>query len=238
MDHYDRPAYCPKCGVTCNLEVTISQERRNTCPQCNLVFFDASEQFKGVFYGLFYESGDPGSPPFAMFREEDDVNQYLRFLTESEDDDAVATARQSTVMKCCVYGIYQNSSDHDPWDGKFQDFIPDDCPADMVEARELSVPDDPTPAYADDMSNLVMEEKFRLGGRVPAYFCARTARWYVFFLNTNIQCADYVSINDGPSNFMHTYLRGTTDCLRTNHQIRFLTWQEFVDEGGRVKIPK
>lgn len=235
--HYERPAYCPACNVSCTLRELASQERENTCPQCGKVFIDATEPFHGNFHGLFYESADPGSPPMAMFRDEDDLKKYLAYLEKDTDEDAQATARQVVELRCSVYGIYNNTTDDDPFADTFQPFIPDELPADVIDTREPVVDFSQQPPDGENpMLRLKVVERFRLAGDVPAYFCARTGRWYVFFLLSGDP--DYVSVNDGGTSFVHVYLAGMVACLRTNEAVDFLAWDAFVSRGGKVKLPK
>lgn len=237
--HYEDPTLCPKCGTLCSVRINVAQERENACPSCGVQFVDMSEQFEpGNYQGLFYSEADQGSPPIAMFAKEEDLQKYLAFLENSKDEDDHVTARQTTALRCSVYGVYWNGGlGEDPWADKFQPFVPDDLPAEMP-LRDLTFERDELDP--DDLSQIRMDRHFEVGGGVPVFFCPRTYRWYLFWCRdegTDKPVVEYQSLNDGPGNVARTHLHGVWSVARHITGIKFLTWEQYREMGGKIKIP-
>ncbi len=246
MSYFDEPAVCPKCQIRCALHITPSQERENTCPQCGLKFTDSSEQFNGLFYGLFSESGDPGDGPVAMFSRQETLDQWLKYLEADPDKDYLPSCMFTALVD--VYGRAWPAPEEDRGkmggrDGagkeQFLPFEPDDLPAGCrpvgfeVTAGDIT---EPPP-------ELFMHLAMMVGDGVNyanVYRCQQTDRYYMF-ARIGDEMLVPVSINDGPTGYITAHMHGmkaAMECVDRQHDsdgtIGWLTWDEYKTAGGTI----
>lgn len=236
MDHYERPAFCPDCGVPCVMEITVAQERENSCPQCGKTFTDFSEQFQGNYVGVLSEEHDPASPPYALFLDEEVCKAFMTWLA----DHAPEALRESLHFptrsygwsRSSVYGVVWNGADDDdPWKDKFQPFIPDDLVDEGLVPRNQAADVTVVGEHEDWHASIRMIRQ-AVTGQAPIYFCEQTQRWYLFYLD-RAEKPRYSSINDGPTNFARAHLSGIVQALNAGGLVT-LTWEEFEMRDGRI----
>lgn len=233
---------CPKCGnPNCALEVHVNQERENTCPECGTTFTDAHEQFGPMTYvGLYHEGGEETDPPFAMFRDRDAVDRYLKIAAACDDEDTAFVARNLIPTDTTVYGAYWNSSEENPYGDKPIPFTPEDIPRQPSEGGSTEV----TASVKGDWP-VRMTLMWHLG-LAPVYFCGNNQRWYVFVRMPRDKL-EIISINDAPRQFLVAYFNGVKNGMLKTAQhvekqfpletLHFMTWEQFTAAGGTVSVP-
>lgn len=236
----ETPSECPKCGETCVLRVTASQERENTCPKCGFEFTDVSERASANYVGLFSECSEAYDPPKAMFLDPADMERYLKYLREDKaDEDAQYDARNAITARCSAYvAVWNGPEDEDPWRDKFQPFVPEEL-EDRYEPKRPGL--EVTVTGADLAAKVVMHPTYSLFDGALVYFCTTTDRWYLFVQYPNGQ-VEAASINNAPGTFPRVYLSGVhaavVGAARTcNGSVKFLTWSEFCGLGGTIALP-
>jgi hypothetical protein len=238
---------CPKCGFPdCVLEVTVSQERENTCPACGEKFTDAHEQFPPmVMHGLYYEGGEETSPPVALFESQVLLDEFVKYLKKSEDDDDRHLANSTVSMDTTVYGAYWNSSEPNPYGDKPIPFTPEHLPRQPSGVGTANV----TATGMDRKWPIRMSPEMLIGDW-QVYFCGNDQRWYMFVRMPGDKL-EVVSINSGPGNFARIYMAGMKAAILTaerntlggllgtipQERITPLTWEQFVAAGGKLDIP-
>lgn len=231
----DRPSLCPKCGVLCTMRVTVAKDRENTCTQCGDVFIDATSQFEQNYIGLFPQEGDAGDAPFALFRDASTLNGFLRFLkqhaTEEETD---RVPLDSIDMRCSVYGAYWNSTDTDPWEARFQHFVPHALEEYALPSFEVR--------HKLGVETLKMQQRFFLeSDESPVYFCTNNKRWYMFIEMPDGKL-EAASINDTPGNYERVYfssIYGAMKLTARSGNVRspvVLSWEQFTSKGGTLAL--
>ncbi len=234
MPYPEDPAPCPKCGETCVLRVLISQERENTCPQCNFKFVDAREQFQSTYVGLFHEGGDMDSPPMALFKDQETYDLVVELMKNSANEDIKYDAHNGIPMDCSVYGCYWNDGvDPSPYEN-FTPFVPEH----IAEQYTPKTPGLEVTVEGEDVElELSMRQELVIHGAL-IYFCKNNRRWYAFYRHNDV--LGRISINDTPGNFHCVYMSGVIGGMvrgsGADNKPEFLSWDEYRKGGGYIVI--
>lgn len=237
---------CPKCGnPDCVLEVSVSQERENTCPACGTKFTDAHEQFPPmVMHGLYHEGGEETDPPVALFRDRTLLDAFVYLMENSVDENDQHTAKTTVPMGTTIYGAYWNSSEENPYGDSPIPFTPEHLPRQPSEIGTTQV----TAEGMERKWPIRMSPEMLIGDW-QVYFCGNDQRWYMFVRMPGDKL-EVVSINSGPGNFARVYMAGVKAAILTAERnvvasyhatplerITPLTWEAFVASGGKIDVP-